>query len=467
MNNATLPSSPAIPHCRFRDQRLEQRCQQLFTAIGHAPTVNLKCLAHTRAEHIAYRRFLHHPATHVDRLIHGITAETQQRLRTHAYPHLLIVSDTSEINLRHQQGYHQRRGLGVVGNDRDAGFFIHPSIAVDPIQGHVLGCTSLSVWTRKGGCADRDAIESEKWSQAIDEVHQLRLAPSLTFIHDREGEIFRVWQRVEHHAQHLLCRARQDRRIAQTSTCPHGKLLADLHHQPLQATISVHLPADPDTARPARESRVQLRWVRVNLLEPKTVRARAAQVNVSALEVMECTSDAVECTSDAALSVASVHWVLLTTHAIHSVGDAQQMLEWYLRRWRIEQCFAAVKTRGLNIESSRLHSGQALVKLGIMAFWGAVRLTALLTGREDTGTLATTVFCAAEVRCLQALCVQLEVRSGRRGNPYPALCLAWAVWMIARLGSWHGVGPPGVEVLRRGLERFDAAFFGWNAHRPL
>ena len=462
MNSATRADSPAIPHCRFRDQRLEQRCQQLFTAISHAPTVNLKCLAKTRAEHIAYRRFLHHPATHLDSVIHGITADAQQRLQAHAYPHLLIVSDTSEINLRHQQGYHQRRGLGVVGNDRDAGFFIHPSIAIDPIQGHVLGCTSLSVWTRKGGCADRDTIESEKWSEAINDVHRMQLAPRLTFIHDREGEIFRVWQCVKHHAQHLLCRARQDRRIAQTSTCPHGKLFADLHHQPLQATISVHLPADPDTARPARESRVQLRWVRVNLLEPKTVRARAAQVSVSALEVLECPPDHAVNNSSV-----PVHWVLLTTHAIDTVGDAQQMLEWYLRRWRIEQCFTAVKTRGLNIESSRLHSGQALVKLGIMAFWGAVRLTALLTGREDTGTPATTVFCAAEVTCLQALSKQLEVRAGRRGNPYPAQCLAWAVWVIARLGSWHGVGPPGVEVLRRGLERFDAAFFGWNAHRPL
>ena len=311
----------------------------------------------------------------------------------------------------------------------------------------MLGCTSLSVWTRKGGCADRDAIESQKWSQAIDDVHQLQLAPSLTFIHDREGEIFRVWQSAEHHTQHLLCRACQDRRIAQTSTCPHGKLFADLHDQPLQATISVNLPSDPDTARPARESHVQLRWVRVNLLEPKTVRARAAQVNVSALEVMECPSDP-------ALNVASVHWVLLTTHAIDSLGDAKQMFEWYLRRWRIEQCFTALKTRGLDIESSRLHSGQALVKLGIMAFWGAVRLTALLTGREDTRTPATTVFCAAEVTCLQALSKQLEGRAGRRGNPYPAQCLAWAVWVIARLGSWHGVGTPGVEVFEAWVGAF-------------
>ncbi len=205
---------------------------------------------------------------------------------------------------------------------------------------------------------------------------------------------------------------------------------------------------------------MQLRWVRVNLLEPKTVRMRAEQVNVSALEVLECATDH-------AVNHPSVHWVLLTTHAIDTVDDAQQMLEWYLRRWRIEQCFTAVKTRGLDIESSRLHSGEALVKLGVMAFWGAVRLTALLTGREDTGTLATTVFCAAEVRCLQALSNQLEVRASRHGNPYPAQCLAWAVWVIARLGSWHGVGSPGMEVLRRGLERFDAAFFGWNAHRPI
>jgi hypothetical protein len=43
---------------------------------------------------------------------------------------ILALSDTSEINLQSHAGRLKAEGLGVVGNNRDVGFFIHPTFQI-------------------------------------------------------------------------------------------------------------------------------------------------------------------------------------------------------------------------------------------------------------------------------------------------------------------------------------------------
>jgi hypothetical protein len=46
-------------------------------------------------------------------------------------------------------------------------------------------------------------------------------------------------------------------------------------------------------------------------------------------------------------------------------------------------------------------------------------------------------------------------------NPHPKGSLAFAAWVIARLGGWTGYyGKPGPKVMRRGLEDFCKIKFG-------
>ncbi|WP_414573692.1 hypothetical protein [Nostoc sp. CCY 9925] len=43
--------------------------------------------------------------------------------------------------------------------------------------------------------------------------------------------------------------------------------------------------------------------------------------------------------------------------------------------------------------------------------------------------------------------------------------VAWATWIIARLGGWSGYSsqkPPGITTLVRGLYQFESTFFGWK-----
>ena len=63
-----------------------------------------------------------------------------------------------------------------------------------------------------------------------------------------------------------------------------------------------------------------------------------------------------------------------------------------------------------------------------------------------------------EKNVLEAILTKVEGKTAKQKNPYPKENLAWATWIIARLGGWQGYrsskGPPGPICLRRGLQRF-------------
>ena len=84
--------------------------------------------------------------------------------------HILSISDTSEINLESHRGRLKSEGLGVVGNNKDVGLFIHPTLAVDAENGFPLGLSNVQLWTRSAERPERDHAklpieekESYKW----------------------------------------------------------------------------------------------------------------------------------------------------------------------------------------------------------------------------------------------------------------------------------------------------------------
>jgi hypothetical protein len=67
-----------------------------------------------------------------------------------------------------------------------------------------------------------------------------------------------------------------------------------------------------------------------------------------------------------------------------------------------------------------------------------------------------------EIATVEALNPTLEGKTDRQKNPHPPRSLAWAGWVIARLGNWHCYGkPPGPITFHRGMERFNAIHQGY------
>lgn len=160
-----------------------------------------------------------------------------------------------------------------------------------------------------------------------------------------------------------------------------------------------------------------------------------------------------------------IHWRLLTTHQVVCLEQALQVIRWYTWRWQIEQLFATLKKAGLNLEATQLESITAIERLTVLALSVAVRILQLIQGRDNPDLPATVAFSLEQQHCLLTIAPTVEGKTQLQQNPYPPDSLAWATWIIARVGGWSGYRsqkPPGINTLIRGLEQFGSTFFGWK-----
>ena len=109
-------------------------------------SVNIRLISRDRAEQVAYYRFLNNENVTVGELVQSLSEQCCKQV---ARRHILAVSDSSEINLQSHIGRLKPEGLGVVGNNTDVGFFIHPTLILDAESGFPLGLSTVKLWTRE------------------------------------------------------------------------------------------------------------------------------------------------------------------------------------------------------------------------------------------------------------------------------------------------------------------------------
>jgi hypothetical protein len=427
-------------------------------------TVNIRKISKNRAEQVGFYRFLQNENVTIGELSSGLGNSCALNVDGQ---HILAISDTSEINLQSHSGRLKPRGIGVVGNNKDVGFYIHPTLAVDAENGLPLGLSAVQVWTRELDHLDKNerdyqkiAIEekeSYKWiesAQKTKHTFSLSNVKMITHIGDRESDIFEDFVRIPDQHNHLLVRVRQDRRLKNTSE----SLYTLLNQQPCEGTYTVLVQADSRIERTAREALLMVRCAQVEIQRPNKLSAKdyPDSVQLYAVEAVEI---------NAPKGQKPIHWRLLTTHSVVCLEQALQVIEWYKWRWKIEQLFATLKTVGLDIESTQLESIQAIQRLTILALSVAVRILQMLMGRDQPELSATLAFSDQEQQCLSAIAPSVAGRTSLQQNPYPPYSLAWATWIIARLGGWPGYRsqkPPGIPTLVCGLRQFQSFFQGWK-----
>jgi len=248
---------------------------------------------------------------------------------------------------------------------------------------------------------------------------------------------------------HLLTRAMLDRRLADG-----GKLFDAAAGFAPAGRRALELPAR-DPGRAKRRATLELRFGEVMICRPRDEHDRGLpeSVRLRLIELRELAPPA---------DVEPLHWRLLTTHAIADAAAAWQIAGWYQARWIIEQMFRVMKSQGLQLEDSQLGSAARLTKLAAVATKAACVDIQLTQERDGTHhSPAVTVFTEPEIETLAALGPTLEGKTRRQQNPHPVCSLAWAAWIIARLGGWNCYyKPPGPITFRRGMEQFYAIHRG-------
>jgi hypothetical protein len=424
-------------------------------------TVRARQLACSRAEEVRISRFLANEQVTVREMMEHCGARLGPLT---AGRHVLAIQDTTELNYQHHCG--RTCGLGTVGNGRDAGLFLHPVLALDAETGACLGLVGAKLWLRKTAKAPNyrdlriEAKESFRWLEGAQMAKQaLDLAAHVTVVADRESDIYEEWVRLPDRCFDLLTRACRDRAIVGG-----GSLFAFTDTLPLAGRFHLELPARPGK-RAAREAKMELRFGSVTIKRPRHCSDRAAPETLT-LRIVDVREATPPDNGDEA-----VHWRLLTTHAVESAKDALAVVGWYRRRWMIEQLNRTLKLQGLDIEASQAESAEALLRLAAIAIQVATRTLQLVLARDGTGQQpAQIAFDPPEIQVLAALLPTLEGRTEKQRNPHRPQSLAWAAWIIARLGGWKGYrseAPPGPITMHRGITQFNAIASGFHlAQKP-
>ena len=401
-----------------------------------------------------FTRFLRNRAVTADEMVCHAAAGTAARV---AGRDIVVVQDTSELALGGRRA--RANGYGPVGKGGALrGLLLHAAVALEMGTGALLGLVDAKVWNRdEGTVAPRRSRatadkKSQRWLDTTARASEvLAAANSITVVSDRESDIY------EHFVcrpanTHLIVRACQDRKI-KTPEDTDALLFAFVDGLPETGRFSVKIPAAP--GRKERVAELALRFSAVELCKPLH---GAASDLPDTIPMMLVDVREVSTPEDSE----PIHWRLFTTHSVTSLGEARRIVDLYRMRWTIEEFFRTLKTAGFDIENADIGDPQAMIKLVAAATVAAVTIMQLVRARDGTtDRQLADAFEPEDQPILEALSSQLEGSTARQKNPHPKASLAFAAWVIARLGGWTGYyGKPGPMVMRRGLDDFRRIKFG-------
>jgi hypothetical protein len=429
---------------RFGDARRQAAGIELLARLVEVGQsgVSLRRLGAARSGEVRFGRFLRCKAVSAEEMIATALVRTTGLV---AGRHILAIQDTTTLRDDGKQ-----RSLNL-----------HPTIAVDAEDDALLGLVHATLLARDGSaaqihCNKRPFAEKEsrRWLDATRASAALLSggARAVTVVGDREGDIYEDFA-LRPPGVDVLYRAQHDRVLAGGTTLfsrPAGwKELG-------RETIAV--PAAP--GRRARSVVLALRARRVTLKRPKrNCAAEAAKlpatVTLTLVEAREV---------DPPPGSEPVLWRLLTSHTVTRLAEARRITGFYRQRWTVEQLFRTMKTKGFDIEGSRVAEGGPFEKLATATLIAAIEVLSLVRERDGTaGRPASDVFEAEQQPIIAAIGTSLEGKTARQKNQHAPGSLAHAAWVCARLGGWTGYyAKPGPVVMLHGMLRLQAMIEGFR-----
>lgn len=424
-----------------------------------------------RKDYVAACRFFRNSKVDHQKIISPLLESTAH---CSAGKDVLVIQDTTEINYEHHSGFLNRNDnhLGPTGNNIDIGFFVHPSIVVDMQTQMLLGASEVHIWNRrysKKNTIERDYKnqpiedkESYRWIKScLESKKTLRYAKSILFVSDRESDIYEEFIEVPDHRSDLLIRSSRNRTVYGSDK----KLYQYLDSLSQDGSVEVDIRAAK--YRKARKAILSVKFSKLRIAKPKRhyqTKLLPESLELYAIEVKELPST-VPPTED------PVYWVLLTTKPVETLQQALDIIRLYALRWQIELIFSTLKTKGLDVESSELETGRALKSMCAMSLITAIRINQLrLAHNKDNGIQATLIFTQQQIQFIEVFGKTLEGNTKQQKNPHVPKSLAWAVWVIARLGGWKGYGsesPPGNKTMHIGWNDFNKIYQGWGIWKDL
>jgi len=374
--------------------------------------------------------------------------------------YVLAVNDTTGLNFT---AHPATTGLGPLKNkdSKAQGLWMHSTLLMTT-RGTALGLIDAQVWARKGvGKAARRyelpmaKKESGKWLKSFEATARLQrqLGSAITVVHigDRESDIYEYFVHAlrDPHGPKVLVRADcQQRKLDASEKKVHEHLLST----PVQAERLVEIPRHKN--RGARSAQLQIRFATVDLQPPNRHRCLGS-IRLSVIYIRE---------NNAPSGIEPIEWMLWSTLAVATEEQAWEKVDWYKRRWGIEDFHRTLKS-GCRIEDRQLTTADRLMSCLAVDVVVAARIEQMKKlSREQPDLPGTTLFSESE---MQVLAAHFKPAARRTAE---VLTLHEAVRYTARLGGFlarKSDGAPGSKTLWRGLERLTAMALGWELARAV
>lgn len=285
---------------------------------------------------------------------------------------------------------------------------------------------------------------SQVWPEAVESIGP---APGRWIdVADREADDFQMFHACRQAGHGFIIRSQHDRGVVGG-----GHLREMVQRQPVQGGLFVQVPrrsrvgdkAPPlrrRAAQPARCARLEVRFSSVVLRRPRFDPRYQEDLPVHVVQVRELDPPAdVE---------KPIDWLLLTTEPVQSLEDALTVVDWYAKRWRIEEFHKAQKT-GCHLEQTQVQDCDAFIRLAAIASPVAVRLLQLREKADDPTTASEPAMAH-----MDPLWVQVVSRLAQHPDA-ATLTMRQFHQTVARQGGWlgrRGDGRPGWQSLWHGWQ---------------
>jgi len=200
----------------------------------------------------------------------------------------------------------------------------------------------------------------------------------------------------------------------------------------------------PTQKRPARQTKLAIRFCAVNLRTPYRFDNR------DPLPVHAVYATEIDCPD----GESPVEWMLLTTEVVADIQMASTILRWYSYRWRIEEYHKIFKS-GCQVEKYRLAAEGMKTLIGFLSVIAVELLQLTYLHRTQPSAPAIEILNPLELRILKTKSPKLP----------KVLTVSWAVEAVARLGGYlehRSKTPIGIQVLWRGWLKLHDLCEGWQ-----
>jgi Transposase DNA-binding/Transposase DDE domain len=434
------------------DQRRTDRLVELADRMCRHPSGTLPQKLSAPADLVAFYRLCQCPQVTHEAVLAPHREQTLAAMRQHEGV-VLVIHDATELDYTKKKSL---RRLGQIGNGYRRGYVAHHSLAVDAQHGSVIGLVNQILHCRprvpkgekQAQRRRRRNRESRLWLQGAQAVGPMPEGKRWIDVCDRGADTFEFLDYERQQQRSFVIRSAYNRRLAGTKR---RYLHTFARRLPLLGTRTIEVPAR--AGRPARTAQVGIAAAAVAIKAPYSKNGEHGDepVAVWIVRVWELAPPAAE---------QKLEWFLITTESATSWAEALQVVEWYERRWIIEEYHKGLKT-GMGIEKLQFKSEAA--QEPAIALLSVVGLTLLklreLARNPKTKDLPATTILAEDYS------VVLSAWRYRQRRP---LTIQEFHWALARLGGHQNrpSGPrPGWIVLWRGWMELQAMVAGARVMR--